>query len=91
VAGVDVACRAFDPRLPLAPGLVEHPTHLPPGLAREAFRAAMSLQPGALPVSAGRDGSIVFHCLDIEEPVAVHLAAEEARFRRILGKVAPHD
>jgi multicomponent Na+:H+ antiporter subunit E len=89
VAGFDVARRAFAPRLPLAPGLVAYQTSLPPGLAREAFRAAMSLQPGTLPVSAGRDGPILFHCLDATQPVAAQLAAEEARFLRVLGE-GPH-
>lgn len=85
VAGIDVARRAFDPRMPLRTGHVAFPTRLPAGPARDVFRAAMSLQPGALPVSAETDGPILFHCLDTTWPVLAQLAAEEARFLRALG------
>jgi multicomponent Na+:H+ antiporter subunit E len=85
VAGVDVARRALDPRMPLQTGFVKFTTRLPPGPAREAFRAAMSLQPGTLPVSGEADGPILFHCLDTDQPVVAQLAEEEARFLRILG------
>lgn len=85
-AGIDVARRAFDPRLPLSTGFVTFPSRLPPGPARDAFRALMSLQPGTLPVSAGEEGDILFHCLDTGEPVVAGLAAEEERFLRILGQ-----
>jgi multicomponent Na+:H+ antiporter subunit E len=85
VAGVDVARRALDPRLPLHPGLVSCPPRLPPGLARNAFRALMSLQPGSLPVSIGAEGDILVHCLDVHQPVAAQMAAEETLFLRLSG------
>ncbi|MBV8937520.1 MAG: Na+/H+ antiporter subunit E, partial [Alphaproteobacteria bacterium] len=37
VAGVDVARRALDPRLPLRTGFVVYPVGLPPGPTRHAF------------------------------------------------------
>ena len=86
VAGIDVARRALDPRMPLRTGFVAFPTRLPRGPSRDAFRALMSLQPGTLPVSAEDNGDILFHCLDTTQPVAAQLAAEEARFLRILGQ-----
>ena len=86
VAGIDVARRALDPRMPLRTGFVAFPSRLPPGPARDAFRALMSLQPGTLPVSAEDNGDILFHCLDTAQPVAAQLAAEEARFLRALGQ-----
>ena len=53
LGGVDIAARAFNPRLPLQPGLVTHvPTH-GPGPARDVLAALASLSPGALP--AGLD------------------------------------
>ncbi len=86
VAGIDIARRAFDPRMPLRTGFVVFPSRLPPGSARDAFCALMSLQPGTLPVGAGEKDDILFHCLDTAQPVAAQLAAEEARFLRILGQ-----
>jgi multicomponent Na+:H+ antiporter subunit E len=46
----------------------------------------MSLQPGTLPVSAGEEGEILFHCLDTGQPVMAGLAVEEERFLRALGQ-----
>ncbi len=85
IAGIDVALRALSPAMPLRTGIVAYPTRIPPGPEREAFRALMSLQPGTLPVGEDEAGAILFHCLDLDQPVANQLAAEEARFLRILG------
>ena len=49
VAGLDVARRAFAPRLDLQPGFVEYRTQLPPGSARSAFELIASLMPGSVP------------------------------------------
>lgn len=81
LAGTDIARRAFDPRLPLQPGLVSHNTSLPEGLPRDGFTALASLAPGALP--AGTDeGAVVVHALDTRLPVARDLAATEALYVR---------
>jgi multicomponent Na+:H+ antiporter subunit E len=85
LAGVDVARRAFDPRLPLRPGFVTVAPRLPPGLARDAFTAYASLLPGTLPAAAKADGTLLVHCLDTEQPAAAQLAAEEAAFMRAIG------
>ena len=85
MAGVDVARRALDPRLPLRPGFVTYRRGLPPGPARDAFCALASLLPGTLPVGTNEDGTLLVHCLDVEQPVAAQLAAEEALFVRALG------
>jgi multicomponent Na+:H+ antiporter subunit E len=85
VAGVDVARRAFDPKLPLRPGFVTYAPRLPAGLARDAFCAVASLMPGTLPVDTSDDGTLLVHCLDVDQPVAAQMAKEEALFRRALG------
>jgi len=85
LAGVDVAWRAFDPRLPLRPGFVIYPAHLPPGPALNAFCALTSLAPGTLPAGINDSGAIIVHCLDVEQPVASHLAADEQLLTRALG------
>jgi len=77
VAGVDVARRALDPRLPLRPGFVTYPVRLPPGNARNVFTTLTSLLPGTVPAGEA-NGQLVYHCLDVDQPVVAQLAAEEA-------------
>ena len=84
-AGFDVAWRALHPRLPLRPGVVLHPLRLPPGLARDAFCALTSVVPGTVPSGLDARGALVVHCIDLEQPVAQQLAANEARVARALG------
>ena len=83
VAGADVARRALDPRLPLRPGFVAYPTRLPRGVRRNVFTTLTSLLPGTVPT--GEDnGQLLYHCLDVEQPVVAELAAEEAALVRAL-------
>jgi multicomponent Na+:H+ antiporter subunit E len=84
VAGVDVARRALLPRLDLRPGFVTVPLSLPPGGARNGFLVYSSLQPGTLPTSAEGD-LLHVHCLDISQPIAAVVAADEALFKEAVG------
>jgi multicomponent Na+:H+ antiporter subunit E len=86
VAGVDVARRALDPRLPLHPGFVVYPVALPRGPARNMFTTLMSLLPGTVPMGSDEKGGLLIHCLDVEQPVAAQLAAEEEVFARVIGE-----
>ncbi|GAU81777.1 hypothetical protein BIWAKO_01678 [Bosea sp. BIWAKO-01] len=90
VAGVDVARRAFAPQPALSPGFVTYRTALPPGMARSASCAVMSLQPGKLPVAVDADGTLHIHCLDLREPVAEQIAADEAAFCGTLQNGGDH-
>jgi multicomponent Na+:H+ antiporter subunit E len=83
VAGVDVARRAFSPRLPLAPGFVDYPVRLPRGQARNAFELISSLMPGSV-ASAETEATIEYHCLDAHPAVVGELAAEERAYSRAL-------
>ena len=83
-AGVDVARRALLPQLDLRPGFVAVPFTLPPGAARNAFLVYQSLQPGTSPTSAEGDVLLV-HCLDISQPIATAIAADEALFKKAIG------
>jgi multicomponent Na+:H+ antiporter subunit E len=89
LAGIDVAMRVFDPRLPLNVDAIRYTPRLPEGPARDAFTAYASLMPGTVPVTAnaGGDagGDILIHCLDVTQPVAQQMAQEEDRFIRMLG------
>lgn len=84
-AGIDVARRAFDPRLPIAPGYLAYPVRLPDGPRRDAFGAFTSLMPGTLPVGTDPDGALVYHCLDVNLPVTEGLARDEALLGAALG------
>jgi multicomponent Na+:H+ antiporter subunit E len=68
----------------VAPGFVRYPVRFPPGPARNAFATLTSLLPGTVPAGAER-GHIIYHCLDVEQPVMSQLAAEEAALARALG------
>lgn len=89
-AGVDVARRALDPRLPLRPGFVTVPMGLPPGPGRQAFRLLSSLQPGTLPLGPDENDRLTVHCLDIEQPVVRQMTEEQALLARALGRDAAH-
>lgn len=87
VAGVDVARRALRATPDLRPGLVEARLRQPPGFARNAFGVIASLVPGSLLTGfAPEDPQRAYvHALDVGQPVAADLAAEEAAFLRTLG------
>jgi multicomponent Na+:H+ antiporter subunit E len=88
LAGLDVARRAFDPRMPLAPGFVEYPVELPSGLTRNTFAAITSLLPGSVPCGETRD-TLVYHCLDRRLPNVEQLKREERLFARALVPPTP--
>lgn len=90
VAGLDVARRAFDPKLPLRPGLVDCPVRFPRGLARNEFSLITSLMPGSVPVGES-DGSLIYHCLDTGEPLVEQMNAEAERLERALVVGQAHD
>jgi multicomponent Na+:H+ antiporter subunit E len=85
VSGADVAWRALDPRLKLKPGFVACPLRLPEGGERTAFCALSSLLPGTLPTGTDQRGALLVHCLDLGQPVAANLKAEERLFIRAVG------
>jgi multicomponent Na+:H+ antiporter subunit E len=85
ISGLEVAWRAFDPRLSLRPGFVVCPLRLPSGGKRSAFCALSSLLPGTLPTGFGANGAMIVHCLDTERPVAASFAAEETLFIKAAG------
>jgi multicomponent Na+:H+ antiporter subunit E len=90
LAGVDVARRALDPRMPLRPGFVICRVRFPPGLARNEFSVITSLLPGSVPAGEA-DGAIVYHALDTSQPVVEQLAEEEKRLTAALIGGDGHD
>jgi len=85
VAGLDVAKRAVDPRLPICPGYIQFPCSLSAGPTRSAFCAFSSLLPGTVPVKSDADGNILVHCLDTRQAVADQLREDVRLFRKAIG------
>ena len=84
VAGIDVAWRALDPRMPLRPGFVIYQSHFPVGPMQNAFCTMTGLLPGTLPCGPDENGGLVIHCLDVSQPVLEQLATEEAALQQVL-------
>jgi multicomponent Na+:H+ antiporter subunit E len=85
VAGFDIARRAFSPSLPLKPGYLTYPVALPPSTSRNLFTSMTSLMPGTLPAGSDESGRLIYHCLDVEQPVLEELGREEAQLVAALG------
>lgn len=81
--GIDVALRALAPRLPVRPGLFSYTTGNPSGLARNTFASITSLLPGTLACGEA-DGELVYHGLDLAQPVTEQLREEERRLSRAM-------
>lgn len=77
--GMDVARRAFAPRVPLDPDWIEIDIDLPQG-GRVALGSELSLMPGTL--SAGTsEGRMLVHVLDRGQDVESAIREEERRLR----------
>jgi multicomponent Na+:H+ antiporter subunit E len=84
IAGIDVASRAFDPRMPLRTGFVVYPTRFPRGPARNTFATVTSLLPGTVPTDDDEEG-LLYHCLDVAQPVVDQLDLEERTYTKALA------
>jgi multicomponent Na+:H+ antiporter subunit E len=89
-AGASVAYLALFRSGSLTPGFTSYRTEMPAGMARRAFCAIMSLQPGKLPVGTDENGELLIHCLNGTETAAEEIAADEEACRGILPRQA-HD
>ena len=90
LAGADVAWRALAPKMALNPGFVNCPMAFPPGLARNTFATISSLLPGSVPAGDG-DDTLIYHCLDVSQPVVEQLCEEERLLARALVAGKRHD
>jgi multicomponent Na+:H+ antiporter subunit E len=78
LGGIDVSLRAFNPRMPLQPGIVTYRLRLPEGPGRVFFANSVSLQPGSF--VAGIEGDVLkVHALDTAMPIAENLRELEDR------------
>jgi multicomponent Na+:H+ antiporter subunit E len=83
--GIDVAGRAFHPRLPLTPGLLELSLRLPPGPPQVFFADTLSLLPGTCSVEISPSGLLRIHALDTTMPLERDLRRVEARVAALFG------
>jgi multicomponent Na+:H+ antiporter subunit E len=84
IGGMDVARRAMDPRLPLAPLLLDYPFRLPEGPARVFFAGAVNLLPGTCSLAL-EESCLRIHVLDGSLPVDRELMLLEERVARLFG------
>jgi multicomponent Na+:H+ antiporter subunit E len=83
--GIDVAWRAFHPRLPLRPGWIAYRPRLPAGAPRVVLGGEISLLPGTL-VAGGEQDRLLVHCLDTGLPVARQIEEEEERLVKAVAR-----
>jgi multicomponent Na+:H+ antiporter subunit E len=86
LAGADIARRVFDPRLPIAPGIVGYSCEILVGRDRDIFYAVSSLLPGTVPAGEDTDGVLQVHCLDTGQSVRAAMARDEALLARAMGR-----
>jgi len=83
-SGIDVAQRAFHPRLPLDPAVVDYPLRLSEGSACVFLINAISLMPGTLSAELD-DRHLTVHVLDRSMPVVDGIRALESRVAGLFG------
>ncbi len=84
MGGADVAWRAFHPRMPIAPDLVEYTLRLPPGLPRVVMANTVSLLPGTLSAELNQR-VLKVHVLDRTTDFVAELEAVEQGVGRMFG------
>ncbi len=82
--GVDVARRALDPRLPIAPGFIRYRMRLPEGGGRVLFANGVSLTPGTLSVRIHHD-ELLIHVLHRSAGVDRSIRRLEDRIAEAIG------
>lgn len=82
--GVDVARRALDPRMPLAPSLFEYPLRLSDARERVLLASVLSLVPGTASAELGKD-CIRLHVLDVRLPIERIVGDAEAAVAGLFG------
>ncbi len=80
--GLDVAWRAFHPRVPIAPDLLRYPLRLPAGLPQVLMVNTISLLPGTLIAELDED-HVTIHVLDGRKQYVAEIEAVESRVARM--------
>ena len=85
LAGMDVAWRALQPRLPIRPQLIPYHPRLPAGAARIFFSNVINLLPGTLSADE-RDEVLWVHVIDDRQPVHKRLAMLEQKVAALFAQ-----
>ncbi len=83
--GWDVARRAIQPRMPLAPAWVHYPLNIRQPRSRLLFASLVGLLPGTL-AAAIEDDCLSMHVLDQHQPWQQNTAQLERQLLRLLGE-----
>lgn len=84
LGGADVARRVFQPKMPIAPDLIEYPLRLPQGLSQVIMSNTVSLLPGTLIAELDRN-VLKVHLLNRSKDSLAELEAVEERIARMSG------
>jgi len=84
IGGIDVAWRAFHPRLPIAPDLINYPLSLPLGPSQVFMANTVNLLPGTLSAALD-DNTLKVHVLDGQKNFLSELEAVEQHVAQIFG------
>lgn len=84
LGAVDVARRAFDPQLPLAPEVIHYSLQLPPGFSQLAMANTVSLLPGTLSTRLEAN-QLSVHVLDAQGGYRAELELLEQHVGRMFG------
>ncbi|WP_404364748.1 Na+/H+ antiporter subunit E [Marinobacter sp.] len=88
LAGLDVARRLINPRLPMHPGMVTVTTALPEQGPRWLLANTLSLMPGTLTVTI-HDNQLGLHCLDTTLDIERGVRRTERYLARAFGMDVP--
>jgi len=84
LGGADVARRVFQPKMPIAPDLIEYPLRLPHGLSQVIMSNTVSLLPGTLITELDRN-VLKVHVLNRNKDSFAELEAVEERIAGMSG------
>jgi multicomponent Na+:H+ antiporter subunit E len=84
LGGLDVARRALEPAMPIAPALVRYRLRLPAGLGQVLMLNTVALMPGTLVVDVESD-SVILHLLDANTEWQPGIEAIEEKIARLFG------
>lgn len=87
--GANVAWCALNPKIPIAPGLIDFPLRLPPGISRVFMANTVSLLPGTLSVNLGKN-HLKVHVLDTRKNVLSELMTLEKIVAKMFN-ISLHD
>ena len=84
LGGIDVAWRAYHPKMPVDPDLIEYPIRLPPGLPQVFMANTINLLPGTLSTTLDRN-TMKVHVLDRQKAFLNEIETVENSVARIFG------